>query len=100
MSLSPQDWLFCVTVASSVLWLREISKVAAGVLRKAGGQSPDPLFSGVTGLSDRGAQERSYAPGSSVSNAASTQSRTYLPWAVRLRNLWSISVLITTTHVS
>ena len=36
VSLSPQDWLFCVAVASSVLWLREISKVVPRVLRKAG----------------------------------------------------------------
>lgn len=27
MSLSPQDWLLCATVASSVLWLRELSKI-------------------------------------------------------------------------
>jgi P-type Ca2+ transporter type 2C len=27
VSLSPGDWLFCVAVASSVLWLRELSKV-------------------------------------------------------------------------
>jgi Ca2+-transporting ATPase len=27
VSLSAGDWLFCVTVASSVLWLRELSKV-------------------------------------------------------------------------
>ncbi|MDQ8730087.1 cation-translocating P-type ATPase [Bradyrhizobium sp. LHD-71] len=27
VSLSPMDWLFCVIVASSVLWLRELSKV-------------------------------------------------------------------------
>lgn len=25
--LSPGDWLFCLSVASSVLWLRELSKV-------------------------------------------------------------------------
>ena len=36
VSLSPQEWLFCIAIASSVLWLREISKVVAGVLRKAG----------------------------------------------------------------
>ena len=29
VSLSPQDWLFCIAVASSVLWLREISKLIA-----------------------------------------------------------------------
>ena len=27
VSLSPGDWLFCLAVASSVLWLRELSKV-------------------------------------------------------------------------
>jgi Ca2+-transporting ATPase len=33
VSLSPQDWLFCIAMASSVLWLREISKVVAAVIR-------------------------------------------------------------------
>ena len=33
VSLSPQDWLFCMAMASSVLWLREISKVVAAVTR-------------------------------------------------------------------
>jgi P-type Ca2+ transporter type 2C len=27
VSLSPGDWLCCAAVASSVLWLRELSKV-------------------------------------------------------------------------
>jgi Ca2+-transporting ATPase len=27
VSLSPGDWLLCVAVASSVLWLRELSKM-------------------------------------------------------------------------
>jgi len=35
VSLSPQDWLFSIAMASSVLWLREISKVAAVVIRNA-----------------------------------------------------------------
>ena len=26
VTLSSEDWLFCVAIASSVLWLREISK--------------------------------------------------------------------------
>ncbi|HJU63025.1 MAG TPA: cation transporting ATPase C-terminal domain-containing protein, partial [Candidatus Binatia bacterium] len=43
VSLSAGDWLFCVAVASSVLWLRELTKVftptrsrtvAAGIARK------------------------------------------------------------------
>ena len=29
VSLSPGDWLFCVGVASSVLWLRELTKILA-----------------------------------------------------------------------
>ena len=29
VALSGRDWLFCVAVASSVLWLREASKVLA-----------------------------------------------------------------------
>jgi Ca2+-transporting ATPase len=33
VSVSPQDWLFCVAIASSVLWLREISKVVGAVIR-------------------------------------------------------------------
>ena len=32
VSLSAQDWLFCVAIASSVLWLREISKLVARAL--------------------------------------------------------------------
>jgi Ca2+-transporting ATPase len=35
VSLSHQDWLFCIAMASSVLWLREISKVVAAVIRNA-----------------------------------------------------------------
>jgi Ca2+-transporting ATPase len=34
-SLSARDWLFCVTVASSVLWLREASKALARTRRDA-----------------------------------------------------------------
>jgi Ca2+-transporting ATPase len=30
VSLSAADWLFCLTVASSVLWLRELSKIFTG----------------------------------------------------------------------
>jgi Ca2+-transporting ATPase len=30
VSLSGSDWLFCVATASSVLWLREISKLLGG----------------------------------------------------------------------
>jgi P-type Ca2+ transporter type 2C len=33
IALSARDWVFCVAVASSVLWLREASKVAARVMR-------------------------------------------------------------------
>ncbi len=32
MALSPLDWLVCIAVASSVLWLREISKLGARLL--------------------------------------------------------------------
>ena len=32
MPLSPLDWLICIAVASSVLWLREIGKLGAHVL--------------------------------------------------------------------
>ena len=32
--LSQQDWAFCIAMASSVLWLREISKVVARAVRK------------------------------------------------------------------
>jgi Ca2+-transporting ATPase len=35
VSLSAQDWLFCAAVASSVLWLREMSKLAGRVVRTA-----------------------------------------------------------------
>jgi Ca2+-transporting ATPase len=35
VSLSAQDWVFCAAIASSVLWLREISKLVARALRKA-----------------------------------------------------------------
>jgi Ca2+-transporting ATPase len=34
VSLSHQDWVFCAAIASSVLWLREISKLVARALRK------------------------------------------------------------------
>jgi P-type Ca2+ transporter type 2C len=33
IALSTGDWVFCVAVASSVLWLREASKLAARVMR-------------------------------------------------------------------
>jgi P-type Ca2+ transporter type 2C len=36
--LSARDWLFCVAVASSVLWLREASKV----MTRASGRRPSP----------------------------------------------------------
>jgi P-type Ca2+ transporter type 2C len=36
VGLSIGDWLFCTTVASSVLWIREISKVVARRRREAG----------------------------------------------------------------
>jgi Ca2+-transporting ATPase len=36
VSLSAGDWLFCAAVASSVLWLRELSKLA---IRGFGGRS-------------------------------------------------------------
>lgn len=35
VSLSVQDWVFCAAIASSVLWLREISKSLARVVRTA-----------------------------------------------------------------
>jgi magnesium-transporting ATPase (P-type) len=35
VSLGGADWLFCTAVASSVLWLREISKLSARFLRRA-----------------------------------------------------------------
>jgi Ca2+-transporting ATPase len=38
-SLSAQDWGFCAAIASSVLWLREVSKLVARVLRKPEEQS-------------------------------------------------------------
>jgi Ca2+-transporting ATPase len=40
VSLSAGDWLFCAAVASSVLWLRELSKLA---IRGFGGRSSPPL---------------------------------------------------------
>ena len=36
VSLSLRDWLFCAAIASSVLWLREISKMLGRVVRTAG----------------------------------------------------------------
>jgi Ca2+-transporting ATPase len=39
VSLSPQDWVFCAAIASSVLWLREISKL---VTRWVGRRLQDP----------------------------------------------------------
>jgi Ca2+-transporting ATPase len=35
VSLRAEDWLFCTAVASSVLWLREISKVIVRAVRNA-----------------------------------------------------------------
>jgi Ca2+-transporting ATPase len=35
VSLSGGDWLFCTVIASSVLWLREISKLVAWTVRHA-----------------------------------------------------------------
>ena len=35
VSLSVEDWVFCAAIASSVLWLREISKLVARAVRKA-----------------------------------------------------------------
>ena len=35
VSLSAGDWLFCVAIASAVLWLREISKLLARAARTA-----------------------------------------------------------------
>ena len=34
--LQASDWLVCLLVASSVLWLRELSKLARRILRRAG----------------------------------------------------------------
>ena len=33
VGLSREDWLYCVVVASSVLWLREISKLIGRAMR-------------------------------------------------------------------
>jgi Ca2+-transporting ATPase len=33
------DWLFCILVASSVLWLRELSKLVLGITRRSGAAS-------------------------------------------------------------
>jgi Ca2+-transporting ATPase len=33
VTLSSEDWLFCVAIASSVLWLREISKLVGRLAR-------------------------------------------------------------------
>ena len=46
VSLSRQDWLFCIAMASSVLWLREISKVVAAVIRNARSTVAWPMFRG------------------------------------------------------
>jgi Ca2+-transporting ATPase len=35
VGLSPADWLLCAAIASSVLWLREASKIAAMLVRRA-----------------------------------------------------------------
>lgn len=34
VSLNLRDWLFCGIIASSVLWLRELSKIVAGARNK------------------------------------------------------------------
>jgi Ca2+-transporting ATPase len=39
VSLSAGDWLFCVAVGSSVLWLREITKLAGSLRRNGRGGS-------------------------------------------------------------
>jgi Ca2+-transporting ATPase len=36
VSLSARDWLFCAAVASSVLWLRELSKIATRMIDRRG----------------------------------------------------------------
>jgi P-type Ca2+ transporter type 2C len=33
VSLSAEDWVFCAAIASSVLWVREISKLIGRVIR-------------------------------------------------------------------
>jgi hypothetical protein len=38
-SLSESDWLFCTTVASGVLWLRELSKVVTRAMNRAGARA-------------------------------------------------------------
>ncbi len=35
VGLSPADWLLCAAIASSVLWLREVSKLVARARRRA-----------------------------------------------------------------
>jgi len=37
VSLSLEDWLFCTAVASSVLWLRELSKLVVRLRNRASG---------------------------------------------------------------
>jgi Ca2+-transporting ATPase len=39
VSLSARDWLVCAAVASSVLWLRELAKLAAKASRRVEGQA-------------------------------------------------------------
>ena len=49
MSLSAGDWLRCALVASSVLWLRELSKVAVRAIAKARtSRPPQPPVAEVT----------------------------------------------------
>jgi Ca2+-transporting ATPase len=42
VSLSARDWLICAAVASSVLWLRELSKIVARRVRKIRSVSLEP----------------------------------------------------------
>ena len=34
VSLRPQDWMFCIATASSVLWLQEINKFITRAVRR------------------------------------------------------------------
>jgi P-type Ca2+ transporter type 2C len=44
VGLSAGDWLFCVAVASSVLWLREASKLLARSRRHQASPHPSTLL--------------------------------------------------------
>jgi Ca2+-transporting ATPase len=48
VSLGPRDWLVCVGTASSVLWLRELSKLRARRASRATA-GPESRFGGVSG---------------------------------------------------